>query len=173
MSVETPLRPSPPVASEHPALYALAAGRLFLGWTFLWAFVDKLFGLGRPAEKGWLSGVSPSEGFLGHTQGPFKEIFHAMAGKVWVDALFMFGLGGLGIALLLGICLRLAAIGGTVLLAMLWAASLWPDANPFMDMHWIYAAMLVSAALADAGRPLGLGRFWERLPVIRRHSLLR
>ncbi|MGC4958917.1 hypothetical protein ACLQ2P_37440 [Actinomadura citrea] len=173
MSVETPLRPSPPVASERPALYALAAGRLFLGWTFLWAFVDKLFGLGRPAEKGWLSGVSPSEGFLGHTQGPFKEIFHAMAGKVWVDALFMFGLGGLGIALLLGICLRLAAIGGTVLLAMLWAASLWPDANPFMDMHWIYAAMLVSAALADAGRPLGLGRFWERLPVIRRHPLLR
>ncbi|MEU4825437.1 hypothetical protein AB0H37_26495 [Actinomadura sp. NPDC023710] len=173
MSVETPLRPSPPVASERPALYALAAGRLFLGWTFFWAFVDKLFGLGRPAEKGWLAGVSPSEGFLGHTQGPFKEIFHAMAGMVWVDALFMFGLGGLGIALLLGICLRLAAIGGTVLLAMLWAASLWPDANPFMDMHWIYAAMLISAALADAGRPLGLGRFWERLPLIRRHPLLR
>jgi thiosulfate dehydrogenase [quinone] large subunit len=161
------------VASEHPALYALAVGRLFLGWTFLWALVDKLFGLGKPAEKGWLSGVSPSEGFLGHTQGPFKEIFHAMAGKVWVDALFMFGLGGLGIALLLGICLRLAAIGGTVLLAMLWAASLWPDANPFMDMHWIYATTLISAALADAGRPLGLGRLWERLPVIRRHPLLR
>lgn len=173
MSVETPLRPSPPTAIKHPVLYALAAGRLFLGWTFLWAFVDKLFGLGKPTERGWLSGVSPSKGFLGHAEGPFKEIFHAMAGKVWVDALFMFGLGGLGVALLLGICLRLAAIGGTLLLAMLWAASLWPDANPFMDMHWIYAATLISAALAGAGRTLGLGRFWERLPVVRRHPLLR
>ncbi|NDU72061.1 DoxX family membrane protein [Actinomadura sp. DSM 109109] len=173
MSVETPLRPSRAVAAGRPARYALAAGRLFLGWIFLWAFADKLFGLGKPAVKGWLSGVSPSEGFLSHAGGPFRDVFHAMAGKVWVDALFMFGLGGLAAALLLGILLRLAAIGGTVLLAMLWAASLWPDANPFMDMHWIYAAALVSAALGDAGRTLGFGRVWERLPLVRRHPILR
>ncbi|MEU8123851.1 hypothetical protein AB0C21_34525 [Spirillospora sp. NPDC049024] len=173
MSVDIPVRPPSAVTAEHPARYALAAGRLFLGWIFIWAFADKLFGLGKPAEKGWLDGVSPSKGFLSHADGPFKEVFHAMAGKVWVDALFMFGLGGLGVALLLGICLRLAAIGGTVLLAMLWAASLWPDANPFMDMHWIYASTLVAAALADAGATLGFGRVWGRLPVIRRHPLLR
>ncbi|MFC4054918.1 DoxX family membrane protein [Actinomadura syzygii] len=173
MSLETPLRPSSSLDSKHPARYALAAGRIFLGWTFLWAFVDKLFGLGKPTEKGWLDGVSPSKGFLSHTEGPFKDLFHAMAGKVWVDALFMFGLGGLGIALLLGICLRIAAAGGTLLLLMLAAASLWPDTNPFMDMHWIYAALLVAVALADNGTTLGLGRAWARLPIVRDYPVLR
>ncbi|TDD15695.1 DoxX family protein, partial [Actinomadura sp. KC06] len=163
MSLDTRLRPSPSLAAEHPARYALAIGRLFLGWIFLWAFIDKLFGLGKGTESGWLSGTSPSKGFLSRTDGPFKEIFHSMAGQVWVDALFMFGLGGLGVALILGICLRLAAIGGTILMFMLWAASLWPDTNPFMDMHWIYAAMLIALALTDAGSTLGFGRPWACL----------
>ncbi|MFI0486190.1 DoxX family membrane protein [Actinomadura sp. 9N215] len=173
MSLDTRLRPSSPLASEHPARYALAAGRLLLGWIFLWAFLDKLFGFGKATEDGWLSGTSPSKGFLSRTEGPFKEMFHAMAGEVWVDALFMFGLGGLGVALLLGICLRLAALGGTILMVMLWAASLWPETNPFMDMHWIYAALLIAVAFSDAGTTLGLGRAWARLPVVRRHSILR
>ena len=176
MSLGTALRPSTSHRSPHdghPARYALAAGRLFLSWIFLWAFVDKLFGFGQPTEKGWLSGVSPSEGFLSHADGPFKSVCHAMAGAVWADALFMFGLAGLGVALLLGVCLRVAAIGGTFLMFMLWAASLWPDTNPFMDMHWIYAAMLAAVALSDAGSTLGLGRVWARFPVVRDHPILR
>ncbi|WUH98922.1 DoxX family membrane protein [Spirillospora sp. NBC_00431] len=173
MSLDTRLRPPTPLASEHPARYALAIGRLFLCWIFLWAFIDKLFGLGKATESGWLSGTSPSKGFLSHAEGPFQEMFHAMAGKVWVDALFMFGLGGLAVALLLGIGLRLAAIGGTILMVMLWAASLWPENNPFMDMHWIYAAMLVALALTDSGTALGFGRAWARLPLVRRYPILR
>ncbi|GAA4239979.1 DoxX family membrane protein [Actinomadura meridiana] len=173
MSLDTRLRPSPSLAPAHPARYALAIGRILLGWIFLWAFVDKLFGLGKPTESGWLSGTSPSKGFLSHADGPFKEIFHSMAGQLWVDTLFMLGLGGLGVALTLGICLRVAAVGGTILLTMLWAASLWPDSNPFMDQHWIYAALLISAALADAGTTFGFGRTWARLPLVRRYPILR
>ncbi|TDB88180.1 DoxX family membrane protein [Actinomadura sp. KC216] len=171
MSLDTRLRSSLSLTAEHPARYALAAGRIFLGWIFLWAFLDKLFGIKKGTESGWLSGTSPSKGFLSHNDGPFKEVFHSMAGQVWVDALFMFGLGGLGVALLLGICLRLAALGGTILMFMLWVASLWPDTNPFMDMHWIYAALLIAIALADAGTTLGLGRPWARL--VRNSALLR
>ncbi|MGH3242430.1 MAG: DoxX family membrane protein [Spirillospora sp.] len=173
MSLDTRLRPTSTLASEHPARYALAAGRLFLSWIFIWAFLDKLFGIDKGSDSGWLSGASPAKGFLSRADGPFKEMFHAMAGKFWVDALFMFGLSGLGIALLLGIGLRLAAIGGTILMAMLWAGSLWPDNNPFMDEHWIYAAMIVAVALADAGTTFGFGRAWARLPIVRRYSILR
>src|SRR3712207_7355187 len=48
--------------------YVLAGLRLALGWIFLWAFVDKLFGLGfaTKAENAWIDGGSPTQGFLGN-----------------------------------------------------------------------------------------------------------
>ena len=41
---------------------AFAALRIVLGFTFLWAFVDKLFGLGyaTPSERSWINGGSPT-----------------------------------------------------------------------------------------------------------------
>src|SRR5689334_12004100 len=55
--------------SETLALraYALASLRLLTGFVFLWAFLDKTFGLGyaTASGKGWLDGGSPTKGFLG------------------------------------------------------------------------------------------------------------
>ena len=54
--------------------YLLAGIRLALGWIFLWAFLDKAFGLGHDttAAKSWVNGGSPTKGFLGSaTTGPF------------------------------------------------------------------------------------------------------
>ncbi len=44
----------------------VAVLRIAFGLTFLWAFVDKLFGLGyaTPAGKGWIDGGDPTAGFL-------------------------------------------------------------------------------------------------------------
>ncbi|KAB8181764.1 hypothetical protein FH610_027020, partial [Microbispora catharanthi] len=38
-----------------PARYAWAAARIAIGWVFLWAFLDKLFGWGfaTPTAKAW------------------------------------------------------------------------------------------------------------------------
>ncbi|WP_067452412.1 DoxX family membrane protein [Actinomadura macra] len=174
MSVRT--HPTPPAhrTTDSPAApYAWAAGRLCLGWIFVWAFLDKLLGLDKPAPSGWLDGTSPSKGFLSHVEGPFKGMFHSMAGQTWVDASYMFGLAGLGVALTLGIGLRIAAAGGTILLAMLWAASLPLETNPFMDEHWIYAALLIAVAFANAGDAVGLGRPWSRTSLVRRFPFLR
>ncbi|MFC6884820.1 MULTISPECIES: DoxX family membrane protein [Actinomadura] len=173
MPLETPLRPPAHRTAAPTARYAWAATRIFLGWIFLWAFIDKLLGFGKSAPEGWVDGTSPSKGFLSSVDGPFQGMFHAMAGALWVDALYMFGLIGLGVALVLGIGLRAAAVGGTLLIAMLWAASLWPEANPFMDEHWIYAGVLISLALSDAGETWGLARPWSRTAVVRRFPFLR
>ena len=42
----------------------LAVGRIVIGWTFMWAFLDKVFGLGfaTPAERAWTEGGSPTTG---------------------------------------------------------------------------------------------------------------
>jgi len=54
------------VGKSDGTAYIWALLRFSLGWIFLWAFVDKLFGLGFATEsgKGWIDGGSPIFGFL-------------------------------------------------------------------------------------------------------------
>jgi len=151
--------------------YVQAGLRLALGWIFLWAFLDKLFGLGHetPSANAWINGGSPTKGFLGKAvSGPFEGIYHDIAGAAWADALFMVGLGAIGIALIAGIGMRIAASAGALLLVLMWTAVLPPENNPFMDDHLIYAGILAVLALTAAGNTLGLGAYWARLPIVQR-----
>ncbi|MFF5360274.1 hypothetical protein ACFY4I_12890 [Streptomyces scabiei] len=169
------------------AAYALASLRLLTGFVFLWAFLDKTFGLGyaTPSGKGWIDGGSPTRGFLGSVAvGPMESTFHSWAGDPWADWLFMLGLLGIGLALTAGVALRLAAVAGTVMMALMWIAE-WPPArhlsdgspsmstNPFAEYHLVYAVVLVVLAATAAGDTLGLGRFWAGLPLVRRSPWLR
>ena len=160
-----------------PAVKYFAGGlRLALGWTFLWAFLDKMFGLGFATEKdsAWINGGSPTEGFLAFAaKGPFKGVYNDMAGAAWADWLFMLGLAGIGIALMLGVFVNLAAASGALLLVLMWTAVILPENNPFMDDHLIYAGLLGLLALMHAGRYLGLGAMWERVPFVQKHKLFR
>ncbi|TDE10953.1 DoxX family membrane protein [Jiangella asiatica] len=160
--------------SDRTAHPVLGLVRIALGWLFLWSFLDKLFGLGysTPAERSWLDGGSPTGGYLGGVDGPFGAAFQAMAGTVWADWSFMIGQLGLGLALVLGIGVRVAAITGVPLLLMLWATNLPQENNPFMDEHLVYALSLVGLAVTDAGDVLGLGRPWRSTPLVRRFPIL-
>lgn len=173
-------RPAPtPTAGTgrtRAARYVFAGLRIALGWTFLWAFLDKTFGLGfaTEAKNAWIEGGSPTRGFLTFgAQGPFQGIYQNIAGAAWADWLFMAGLLGIGVALLLGIGMRIAAATGALLYVLMWTAVLPPENNPFMDDHLINAALLVALALVAAGDTLGLGRAWARLPLVQRFPWLR
>lgn len=149
---------------------------------FLWAFLDKTFALGfstgrdsetgavaRLGEAAWINGGSPTRGFLGNAaQGPFADAYGAIAGAGWADWLFMIGLFGIGVALMLGIAMRMAAVFGAVLLFLMWTAVLPPENNPFMDDHIVYALVLGMLVLLGAGRTFGLGDAWARLPIVGR-----
>ncbi|MFI7587366.1 hypothetical protein ACIB24_09860 [Spongisporangium articulatum] len=155
--------------------YVLAAVRISLGWVFLWAFLDKTFGLGHEttSAQAWVNGGSPTEGFLAHAAtGPFTDLYHSIAGDAWADWLFMIGLLGIGVALIAGVAMRIAAAGGALLLVMMWTVVLPPENNVFMDDHLIYAGLLVALALAGAEDTVGLGRLWRRLPVVRDFPVL-
>ena len=143
---------------------------------FLWAFLDKAFGLGHgtAAKDAWLSGGSPTKGFLAFgTKGPFAGMYHDIAGQTWADYLFMLGLVAIGVALIAGVAMRIAAASGVLLLVLMWTAVLPPDNNLFMDDHLIYAMILVVLAALGAGRTLGLGTLWEQLPVVRDNDWLK
>jgi thiosulfate dehydrogenase (quinone) large subunit len=156
--------------------YVLAGLRLLTGFVFLWAFLDKTFGLGyaTPSGKGWLDGGSPTRGFLGGVAvGPMESVFHSWAGDAWADWLFMAGLLGIGVALTLGIGMRIAAAAGALMYALMWAASLPLENHPFIDDHVIGAVTVVTLALLLAGDTWGLGQRWARSGIVRRYAALR
>ncbi|MFF7901787.1 hypothetical protein ACFZCV_23730 [Streptomyces sp. NPDC007920] len=167
--------------------YALASLRVLTGFVFLWAFLDKVLGLGyaTASGKGWVDGGSPTKGFLSSVAaGPMESTFHSWAGQAWADWLFMLGLLAIGAAVMAGVALRPAAVAGTAMMALMWIAE-WPPArhlsngspsmstNPFADYHVIYAVALIAVAAAGAGTTWGLGRLWARLPIVRDHAWLR
>lgn len=149
--------------------YAVAAARLLLGFTFLWAFFDKLFGWGlaTSAAKAWVNGGSPTTGFLKGVEGPFADFFTAMAGQAWADWLFMLGLLGIGIGLLFGVAVRLSVLFGSVLLFLMWMASLPLANNPFIDDHLVYIAVLVIVGYGLKNQKLSCSRWWQKLPVVK------
>lgn len=160
--------------------------RISLGLTFLWAFFDKLIGLGfstcRNGEtdaietlcsKAWLEGGSPTSGFLKFgTKGPFADFFQGLAGNAFVDWMFMLGLLGLGIGLTLGIGMKISVIGGVTLLVMMWLAALWPEHNPVLDDHLIYSITLVGLLLVNDKQALGAGRWWKKQNIVKNNSWL-
>jgi thiosulfate dehydrogenase (quinone) large subunit len=183
-----------PVRST-PARRALAVLRIGFGLTFLWAFFDKLLGLGfatgaitdpetgartgidfMAKDQAWLNGGSPTEGFLSFgvpAHNPFHDTFASMAGQAWADWLFMAGLVGIGLTMTFGIGIRLGAIAGTVLYLLMWVAS-WPLANnPVIDDHLLGLLSMVVLGLALAGDTWGAGRAWARTDLVRRFPVLR
>jgi thiosulfate dehydrogenase (quinone) large subunit len=150
--------------------------RIAMGWIFLWAFIDKVFGLGfaTAADKSWLAGNSPTVGFLKFgTTGPFSGLFQAIAGNAIVDWAFMLGLLLIGLALILGIAMKLAAIGGTIMMLLMYLAVLLPEHNPIIDEHLIYALVLIGLYLNKAGNHWGLGSWWSNTSLVQKYPCLR
>jgi thiosulfate dehydrogenase (quinone) large subunit len=166
--------------------------RVAMGWTFLWAFLDKAFGLGfgtgRDAETGvitffgsdaWIHGGSPTVGAVGFAlKGPFAHTMQTITGyqmtqtgpqvAAWFDWVYMLSMLAIGLALILGIGTRLAALGGIVWLATFYlGTAIWPDNNPVLDEHIVEIVVLVGIMLANAGRYYGLGTAWQKLGFVK------
>lgn len=111
------------IISRRGVRRLLAVSRLVIGFTFLWAFLDKLLGLGfaTPGERAWVNGGTPAQGFIGGIEGPFAGVF-AIFANPFGDALFMAGLLGIGVAVMAGAGLRIAAVTGTLLLLFMYLA---------------------------------------------------
>lgn len=128
----------------------------------------------RSTGKGFLSSVAA---------GPMTTAFHHMAGQAWADWLFMMALLGIGVALMLGIGLRVAAVAGVALVGLMRLAVFPPaqhltggapsgSVNPFVDEHVLDALALIAVAVLGTGSRLGLGWLWARLPFVERHQSL-
>ncbi len=163
------------------ARITLAIARLSVGFIFLWAFLDKCFGLGfsTASEKAWIRGGTPAQGFLGHLDEakPFTGLFSSIASPA-ADWLFMLGMLGVGLAVMLGIGTRVAAVSGSLIMFLMWLAEFPPIAgaeagtNPLVDYHWAYALVLILVALLYGGDTWGLGKWWKSLSIVQKNRWL-
>lgn len=161
--------------------------RLAFGWIFLWAFIDKTFGLGfstcRDVKTGvvtllcnsaWINGGSPTDGFLKFaTKGPLVDVYQSMAGSAMVEWLFMLGILGVGIALILGVAVRVSTWVAILFYILFYTAgSLPPEHNPIVDEHIIGILVMTGFLFTNPGRTFGLGKWWEETTLVKRYPFL-
>lgn len=170
----------------------LSITRILIGFIFLWAFFDKLIGLGystcRDRETGaisigcdasWLNGGRITEGYLGSSTGPFADTFKSLGTQPWTDWPFMIGLLAIGLALVLGIGTRVAMVAGPLMLAMMYVSHAWPGVggnttNPFVDEHVVNAVAIIAIVILEARyvQAVGFGEPWKRLGVVQKNRWL-
>lgn len=169
------------VVTSPLARKVLAVARIVIGFFFLWPFLDKTFGLGftTPAERAWINGGTPAQGYLNNLDPaqPLSGFFQSAFANPVGDVLFMLGLLGIGVAMITGAGLRIAAVGGALLMAFMYVVALpWigePTTNPIFDSHWVEGLLLIIAAVTLAGDTWGLGKWWASTELVRKHPWLR
>jgi thiosulfate dehydrogenase [quinone] large subunit len=133
--------------------------RFVMAFIFLWAFIDKVFGLGfaTKPESSWVNGGSPTYGFLNFgVEGPFAEIFKGLIGIQLVDWMFMLGLLFIGLTLLLNRFVLWGAIAGIIMMTLMWLATFPPENNPLVDEHIVYILVLTILAITSKKGELSL-----------------
>ncbi|WP_062464313.1 hypothetical protein [Demequina soli] len=170
----------------------LSVTRIGLGFYFLWAFLDKLLGLGFSTcrtvaesgavtidafcDKAWINGGHVTEGYLvygGNTNSPFHDFFVNLGAQRWTDWIFMLGLLGIGLALMLGIGTRVAAWSSMLMLLFMYMTQMWPATNPILDEHIIYIVAILGIVHVELARQdVGLGTWWRKLPIVQKNAWL-
>ena len=147
--------------------YSLLSLRLIMGWTFLYAGLEKVLDSSWSAEGFLLYGIPDGNNFTG--------LWETIAADwLWlVDPLNQWGQVLVGLALILGIAVRWSAVWGAVMMLFYWLASFPLEHAIIIDDHVVYALLLFGLGAFGAGRILGLDRRIEETEVVRANPWLR
>lgn len=141
--------------------------RIAMGWMFLYAGITKV-----------INPMWTAEGFLRNAKAftGFFQWFALPENIGWVNVVNEWGLTLLGVALILGIGVRIASVLGVALMLLYYLPLGFPkpSATAFIvDQHVVYALVLMFFAAVRAGRIYGLEAWCSELPICRRFPRLR
>ncbi len=144
---------------------ATAVTRILIGFEFLWAFLDKTFGFGfaTAPEKAWVNGGSPTTGYLSSPDRTFSGFYTSLANNTLVDVIFMIGLLGVGVALILGIGVRIGTLAGSVMLIFMYFASFPLASNPVVDEHILELGIMAIVFFSVTSQVWSLAPWWRKL----------
>lgn len=95
--------------------------------------------------------------YLQAADGPFAEWFQSLAGNGFIDGLNAWGQLLIGLALVTGLAVRPAALGGMLMMAMYYLAHFVENTEGgLIDQHIIYALVFALLAAGGAGHVFGL-----------------
>lgn len=160
--------------SETWVGYSILGLRLVMGYILLSSGLEKL------ADGGWTNpGGFTAEPYLVHgvdEANPLKGMYLFFADHLWlVDPLVMWTQILIGLALIFGIFLRLAALGGALQMIFFWMGA-WeggllaglPVAHGYViDSSFVYALVLFGLGAWGAGRILGVDAWLEETDFVR------
>lgn len=144
----------------------ITALRLLLGWFMFFAGLEKV-----------LNPTWTAQGFLSNakTFPDFYAWFALPMNTWWVDPLNAWGIMLVGVALLLGVSVRIASWAGFLLMILYYfPQNIFPSVphGYIVEEHIIYAAVFVLVALHEPSHHLGFSRilkrsFVGRIPLLR------
>lgn len=151
--------------------YLLGLLRIFFGFEFLWAFLDRFFGLGiaTAPENSFLAGAPQTEGYLTYVtnpNSPFAFIFNGpdallLQFGILVDIAYMGMLLVGGITLISGIGVRIGGSATFIFFFSVWLATFPPEFNPFIEAHFLQMWILLFFVISKSGYWLGFGERWH------------
>ncbi|WP_323676086.1 DoxX family protein [Halorubellus sp. PRR65] len=143
-------------AHSLSAWFVLAL-RLVFGYAFLSSGLDKVLASGWTAQ-GYLAGVAATNG------NPLEGMFAWMADTSWfvsfVDVAVPFGELLIGLGLIVGLLVRLAAFWGAFIMTMFYFGN-WSIEHGIVNSDFAYVIVFLAIAAFGAGRIIGLDRYVE------------
>jgi thiosulfate dehydrogenase [quinone] large subunit len=169
------------IIPRNAEAFALGTLRLAIGWLWLWAFFDKLFGLGfaTTPDKAWINGNSPISGFLmfgTNSESPFYSFFSTELVKYAniMDFVLMGMFFFVGFALIFGIFVRIASLFGIIFMVSIYLSEIPLANNPIIDSHIIYALVLLLFFVGPVvGKYIGLGNKWQNIRFVEKYPFLK
>ncbi len=154
--------------------------RLTVGWIFLYAGIEKLFGATPFTAAGFLKmgtlGTTSALVAKGTVVNPTHDFWVALAAShPWIDivnVLVPYGQIAIGLALILGLATRFAGAMGVLMMLFIGVAS-WSFANGVMNYHFLLVVSTIVLALVAAGEVYGLDAYVDETPLVKRASALR
>lgn len=164
--------------------YGILALRLITGWYFLYAGLDKVasfIGGNEPfTAAGFLSfgtagttAASVAEGtVVNPTAGFWADLAANPAALGLIDFIVPFGQVAIGLALMLGLATRFAAVTGFLMMAFITVAA-WDFAHGIINATSFLGLVALVLGVIRAGEVFGLDAIVTERPVVKRMPALR
>jgi thiosulfate dehydrogenase [quinone] large subunit len=140
--------------------------RLAMAWIFLWAGFDKL--IGGFSAAGFLTRASS-----GPLHSLWVDLGQSAAALSVINPLVTWSQILMGFALFFGVATRFSLFWAGAMMFLFYLAQFPPEHDLFLDYYLVYILVYLMLGALGAGRILGLDKYIEEGPIVRKAPWLR